>query len=33
MDFKNAKELLALCQEKKLPISEVMRQREILLVK
>ena len=31
MDFKNAKELLALCQEKKLPICEVMRQREILL--
>lgn len=31
MDFKNAKELLALCQEKKLPISEVMRQRETLL--
>lgn len=31
MDFKNAKELLAICQEKKLPISEVMRQREILL--
>ena len=31
MDFKNAEELLALCQEKKLPISEVMRQREILL--
>ena len=31
MDFKNAKELLALCQEKKLPIYEVMRQREILL--
>ena len=31
MNFKNAKELLALCQEKKLPISEVMRQREILL--
>ena len=31
MDFKNAKELLALCQEKKLTISEVMRQREILL--
>ena len=27
MDFKNAKELLALCQKKKLPISEVMRQR------
>ena len=31
MDFKNAKELLALCQEKNLPISEVMRQREIIL--
>lgn len=31
MDFKNAKELLTLCQKKKLPISEVMRQREILL--
>lgn len=31
MDFKNAKELLALCQKKKLPIFEVMRQREILL--
>ena len=31
MDFKNAMELLALCQKKKLPISEVMRQREILL--
>ena len=31
IDFKNAKELLALCQKKKLPISEVMRQREILL--
>ena len=31
MDFKNAKELLALCQKKNLPISEVMRQREILL--
>ena len=31
MDFKNAKELLALCQEKKLPISEVVRQREIHL--
>lgn len=31
MDFKNAKELLAFCQKKKLPISEVMRQREILL--
>ena len=31
MDFKNAKELLALGQKKKLPISEVMRRREILL--
>ena len=31
MDFKNAQEILALCQEKNLPISEVMRQREILL--
>ena len=31
MDFKNAKELLALCREKNLPISEVMRQRDILL--
>lgn len=31
MDFKNAKELLALCQEKNLPIFEVMRQREIIL--
>ena len=31
MDFKNAKELLALCREKNLPISEVMRQREIIL--
>ena len=31
MDFKNAKEILALCQEKNLPISEVMRQREIIL--
>ena len=31
MHFKHATELLALCQEKKLPISEVMRQREILL--
>ena len=31
MDFKNEKEILALCQEKNLPISEVMRQREILL--
>ena len=31
MDFKNATELLALCREKNLSISEVMRQREILL--
>lgn len=31
MDFKNAKELLALCTEKNLTISEVMRQREIIL--
>lgn len=31
MDFKNAKELLALCREKNLSISKVMRQREILL--
>lgn len=31
MDFKNAKEILALCQEKIFQISEVMRQREILL--
>ncbi len=31
MDFKNAKELLALCAEKNLTISEVMRQREIIL--
>lgn len=31
MDFKNANELLALCEEKNLPISEVMRIREIEL--
>ena len=31
MDFKSAKELLALCGETGLPISEVMRQRECLL--
>lgn len=30
-DFKNAEELLALCNEKGLPISEIMRQREITL--
>lgn len=29
MDFKNAKELLILCDKQNLPISEVMRQREI----
>ena len=31
MDFKSAKELLDLCEENQLPISEVMRQRECLL--
>ena len=31
MDFKNANELLTLCEEKNLPISEVMRVREIEL--
>ena len=31
MDFKSAKELLELCNEQRLPISEVMRQRECLL--
>ena len=29
MDFKNAKELLRLCEEQNLTISEIMRQREI----
>lgn len=29
MDFKNAKELLMLCKQYDLPISEIMRQREI----
>ena len=29
MDFKNANELLALCEEKNLPVSEIMRIREI----
>lgn len=29
MDLKNAKELLRLCEEQNLPISEIMRQREI----
>ena len=28
MDFKNGKELLALCQEHRAPISEIMRRRE-----
>ena len=27
MDFKNAKELLTLCEEKNLPISELRRHR------
>ncbi|MCD8082179.1 MAG: L-serine ammonia-lyase, iron-sulfur-dependent, subunit alpha [Clostridiales bacterium] len=31
MDFKNAEELLRICGEEKLPISEVMREREIEL--
>ena len=31
MDFKSAEELLNLCEENQLPISEVMRQRECLL--
>lgn len=31
MDFKNAAELLELCQNNKLQISEIMRQREIVL--
>lgn len=30
-EFKNAAELLALCTEHQLPISEIMRQREIIL--
>ena len=30
MDFKNANELLNLCKKHDLPISEVMRQREIV---
>ena len=30
-EFKNAKELLALCSEKDLPITEIMRQREIII--
>ena len=31
MDFKSAKELLDLCREHQLSVSEVMRQRECLL--
>ena len=31
MDFKNAKELLTLCQDHQLPISEIMRQRESIV--
>ena len=31
MDFKNAQELLTICEEKNLPISEIMRIREIEL--
>ncbi len=31
MDFKNAKELLTFCQNHDLPISEIMRQREIII--
>ena len=31
MDFNNANELLALCEEKNLPVSEIMRIREIEL--
>ena len=31
MDFKSAKELLELCEQTQLPISEVMRQRECIL--
>ena len=29
MDFKNGAQLLALCEENRLPISEVMKNREI----
>ena len=29
MDFKNAKELLELCQKQNLPISEIMLRREM----
>ena len=28
MDFKNASELLALCAQQQLPVSEIMRRRE-----
>lgn len=30
MDFKNANELLTLCEEQNISISEVMRNREII---
>ena len=30
-DFKNAEELLALCDEEQKPISEIMRRRECAL--
>ena len=33
MDFKSAKELLDLCEENQLPISEVMRQRDAFWAK
>lgn len=33
MDFKNASELLALCTQQQLPISEIMRRRECQLAK
>jgi len=32
MDFKNANELLTLCEEQNISISEVMRNREIITV-
>ena len=31
MDFKNANELLTLCEEQNISISEVMRNREIII--
>ena len=33
MDFKNANELLTLCEEQNISISEVMRNREIITKK